>query len=134
MATFTTRELRVVAAILDVLTKARVTNERMGIPTTADVFTAQFPTGHIAVVRWTTGVQSDDPKRQRALERATRHRDSYQLDLDAQPSPDHVIALRDPQPVTRGRAPVASIVQGAVDDSRARQDAQRGRLGLDPAG
>jgi hypothetical protein len=128
MATFTTRELRVVAAILDVLTKARVTNERMGIPATADVFTAQFPTGHVAVVRWATGVQSDDPKRQRALERSTRHRPSYHLDLNAQTAPDNVIVLRDPQPVTRGRAPVASIVQDAIDSSIGRQNAQHARL------
>jgi hypothetical protein len=134
MATFTTRELRIVAAILDVLTKARATNERMGIPTTPDVFTAQFPTGHAAVLRWTEGVKSDDPKRRRALERGLRHRPGYQLDMDAKGDPDNAIVLRDPQPIQRGREPLGSIIQGAVDDSRDREAAQRVRLGLDPAG
>ena len=128
MATFTTRELRV-AAILDVLTKARATNQRMGIPTTPDVFTAQFPTGHVAVVRWTEGVRGSDPKRQRAIEQATRHRAAYHLDLNAQPATGtDIVVLRDPQPVQRGREPVGAIVQDAVDDSLARQEANRARL------
>lgn len=132
--TYTTRELRVIAAILDVLTKARATNQRMGVPTTPDVMTAQFPTGHIVVVRWVEGLSSSAPRIQRALEKATRHRDGYQLDLAAPPDLGNITALRDPQPVTRGRAPVGTIVQDSVADSLARQDAQRGRLGLDPAG
>jgi len=111
VSTYTTRELRVIAAILDVLTKARGTNTRMGIPTTPDVFTAQFPTGHVAVLRWTEAVRSDDPKRRRALEQATRHRAAYQLDLATQPDLENVAVLRDPQPVQRGREPVGAIVQ-----------------------
>ena len=128
MHTWTTRELRVVSAILDVLTKARTTNERMGVPTTPDTFTARFPTGHTAVLTWTLGIQGSTPDRQRALEKATRHRASYQLDLGAQPDLENVAILRDPQPIQRGSRPVADIVQEAVDTSQAREQAARHRI------
>jgi hypothetical protein len=130
--TWTTRELRVVAAILDVLTKARGTNQRMGIPTTPDTFTARFPTGHVAVLRWTTGVRSTDPDRQRALEKATRHRDGYQLDAAATPDLENVVILRDPQPIQRGRAPLSTITQD-IASSRNRTETNRRHL-LDNAG
>jgi len=102
MASFTTRELRTVAAILDGLNKARGHNSRMGVPTTPDVFTARFPTGLVAVLRWTEALHSDDPKRQRALEQRARHRAGYVLDLDTTPDPAKAFPLQDPQPVKRG--------------------------------
>jgi hypothetical protein len=109
--TYTARDLRVVAAILDVLTKARATNQRMGIPTTPDEFTAQFPTGHIAVVHWTEGIQSSSARVQRALEKGTRHRAAYHLSMTEEPNLDEVTVLQDPQPVQRGHAPIGDIVQ-----------------------
>lgn len=99
----TTRELRVVAAIVDGLNKARATNTRMGIPTTPDVFTARFPNGFEVVVRWTAGLQSSDPARQRVLERNARHRDGYLLDLATEPDLENVVPLKDPQPAQRGK-------------------------------
>jgi hypothetical protein len=98
----TTRELRVIAAILDGLTKARTTNARMGIPTTPDTFTARFPNGFECVVRWVAGLHSEDPKRQRVLERNARHRDGYLLDLGTTPDTENAIALKDPQGAKRG--------------------------------
>jgi hypothetical protein len=103
MATLTTRELRLVAAILDGLNKARATNTRLGVPTTPDVITVRFPTGFLTVLRWAEGIQSDDPKRQRALERSARHREGYLIDLDATPDAEHAVDLHDPQPVKRSR-------------------------------
>lgn len=132
MHTWTTRELRVVAAILDVLTKARATNQRMGIPTTPDTFTARFPTGHVVVLRWTRGIQGSTPDRQRAIERATRHRDAYQLDFSAQPDLENVTVLKDPQPVQRGRKPIGAIVQEDIDARQTAQATRRGHL-LDEA-
>ncbi|MDX3047569.1 hypothetical protein PV378_13805 [Streptomyces scabiei] len=135
MATLTTRELRVVAAILDGLTKARTLNTRMGVPTTPDVFTARFPTGLVVVLRWTAGIQSEDPKRQRLIERCARHRDGYQLDLAATPDPANAVTLQDPQPAKRGRDRLALSAVADVDEvvraSLAQQDAQRARLGIE---
>jgi hypothetical protein len=104
VATFTTRELRTVAAILDGLNKARGHNTRMGVPTTPDVFTARFPNGLVAVLRWAEGVRSPDPKRQRLIERCARHRDGYQLDLGIPADPAKAVTLQDPQPVKRSHA------------------------------
>ena len=112
MSTYTARELRNIAAIVDVVTKARSANDRMGIPTTPDVFTARFPNGMLAVLRWVPGINSPDPKRRRALEQATRHRDGYQLDLGAQPDPENIIELRDPQPATRDRQELSIELHG----------------------
>lgn len=101
MLSLTTRELRVIAAILDGLNKARAFNARMGVHVTPNVFTARFPTGHTFVVRWTAGVHSEDPSRRRAIEQAARHRDGYQIDLGTQPDYDNVVKLANPQPAKR---------------------------------
>ncbi|WP_055692998.1 hypothetical protein [Streptomyces prasinopilosus] len=102
MQTLTTRELRVIAAILDGLNKARTLNTRMGVPTTPDAFPARFPTGHVFVLRWTEGVQSSDPKRKRIIEQAARHRDGYVLDLATPADFAAAVQLQDPQPAKRG--------------------------------
>jgi hypothetical protein len=112
VSSYTARELRNAAAIMDVLTKARTANQRMGIPTTPDLFTARFPTGMLAVLRWVPGVSSDDPKRRRALEQAARHRDSYQIDVSTAPDLDSIVVLKDPQPATRGRTELAATLHG----------------------
>ena len=101
MSTLTTRELRIVAAILDGLNKARTTNARLGVPTTPDVFPARFPSGFTAVLRWTEGIRSDDPKRQRAIEQSARHRAGYVLDLAAPFNPAAAVPLQDPQNAKR---------------------------------
>ncbi|MCX4886057.1 hypothetical protein [Streptomyces sp. NBC_00847] len=111
MSSYTARELRNAAAIMDVLTKARTANEGMGVPTTPDVMTVRFPTSMIAVLRWVPGVVSDDPKRRRVLEQAARHRASYQVDVGAQPDLENIVALKDPQPATRGRRELAVELQ-----------------------
>lgn len=116
MATLTTREMRTIAAILDGLNKARVTNTRMGIPTTPDEFTARFPNGFTAVLRWTPGVQSPDATRQRTLERCARHRDGYQLDLAAPVDPTKAVQLQDPQPVKRGPGRVEITLGGRPEN------------------
>lgn len=132
MATLTTRELRVIAAILDGLNKARTSNERLGVSTTPDVFTARFPTGFVAVLRWTEAVQSTDPKRQRILERCARNRDGYQIDLSTTPDPTTAVTLQDPQAAKRGRPriDVVANVDEAVRASLATEQTQRERLGL----
>lgn len=115
MSSYTARELRNAAAIMDVLTKARAANERMGIPTTPDLMTARFPTGMLAVLRWTPGIVSDDPKRRRALEQATRHRDGYQIDVTTAPDLENIVDLKDPQPASRGRKEMAVDLNGDPD-------------------
>lgn len=130
--TFTTRELRTIAAILDGLNKARVTNARMGVPTTPDVFTARFPNGFVSVVRWTAGLHSTDPIRLRILERNARHRDGYLLDLHTPPDPDKAIALRDPQGAKRGPArPGPSHLPDGADEPILSR-ALRAKLAADP--
>lgn len=116
MTTLTTRELRAVAAILDGLNKARATNARLGVPTTPDVFPARFPTGLVAVLRWTEAVRSDDPKRQRHLERYARHRDGYVLDLDTPADFAAAIQLQDPQDAKRSRNRVEVHLEGRAVD------------------
>jgi hypothetical protein len=116
MTTFTTRELRSVAAILDGLNKARATNARLGVPTTPDVFPARFPTGLVAVLRWTEAARSDDPKRQRHLEQCARHRDGYVLDLDTPADFAAAIQLQDPQPAKRGRNRAEIHMEGRAVD------------------
>lgn len=116
MATLTTREMRTIAAILDGLNKARVTNARMGVPTTPDEFTARFPNGFTAVLRWTPGLHSTDPTRQRTLERRARHRDGYQIDLEAHADQARAIQIQDPQPVTRGASRDEITLNGRTDN------------------
>lgn len=116
MTTFTTRELRTVAAILDGLNKARGHNTRMGVPTTPDVFPARFPTGLVAVLRWTEAVHSEDPKRQRAIEQRARHRAGYVLDLDTPADLAAAIPLQDPQPAKRGAGRVEITLGGRTED------------------
>lgn len=118
MGTLTTRELRTIAAILDGLNKARTTNARMGVPTTPDEFTARFPNGFTAVLRWTPGIQSPDPKRQRTLERCARHRDGYQLDVAAPADPAKAVQLQDPQPVKRMEIRVGGRWDDAPEHAR----------------
>jgi hypothetical protein len=119
MATLTTRELRVIAAIVDGLNNARTSNARLGVPTTPDVFPARFPNGFIAVLRWTEGVHSDDPKRQRFIERCARHREGYVLDLDTPAVVADAIPLQDPQGAkrqTRRRGRVEIRMEGQQGD------------------
>jgi hypothetical protein len=119
MSSYTARELRNAAAIMDILTKARTANQRMGIPTTPDVMTVRFPTGMVAVLRWVPGVASDDPKRRRALEQATRHRDGYQVDVTTAPDLENITDLKDPQPATRDREELAVELHGDQGDMTA---------------
>jgi hypothetical protein len=130
VSTFTTRELRSIAAILDGLNKARGHNSRMGVPTTPDVFTARFPTGLVAVLRWTEGVHSDDPKRQRAIEQRARHRAGYVLDLDTEADLAAAIPLQDPQPVKRGNRVHVDLRGGAHVTDIARQAVRDNPNGL----
>lgn len=112
MSAYTARELRNASATMDVLTKARAANERMGIPTTPDVMTVRFPTGMVAVLRWVPGITSDDPKRRRILAQAARHRDCYQIDVTTAPDLENIVLLKDPQPATRGRTELAVELHG----------------------
>ena len=52
MTTYTARQLRTIADRLEGLTKARQSNETMGVPTTPDHFPARFPSGHQGGVVW----------------------------------------------------------------------------------
>jgi hypothetical protein len=98
---FTARELRLIADHLETLTKARTANQRMGVPTTPDVFTARFHTGLYAVLKWRPGISSPKPSTQRYIQGTARHRDSYQLDLGAAPDVDNALTLHDPWQVKR---------------------------------
>lgn len=103
MTPLTARDLRTIAALVDTLSKARATNERLGVPTSPDEFTARFPNGVTAVVRWTEAESSTIPGIQRALERCARHRNGYRVDFTTPCDPEHVITLKDPQPHARRR-------------------------------
>ncbi|MFJ9662829.1 hypothetical protein ACIRPR_33380 [Streptomyces griseoflavus] len=125
MHTLTTRELRVIAAILDGLNKARTLNTRMGVPTTPDVFPARFPTGHVFVLRWTEGVQSSNPTRKRTIEQAARHRDGYVIDFTAPADLAAAVRLQDPQPTKRGSNIRVELPAGAEASEAALRDAVR---------
>jgi len=114
--TLTTREIRVIADIIERLNKARAANTEFGIPTTPDVFTARFPSGFVAVLRWTEGVRSPDPKRQSYIERCARHRDGYQLDVDTPAEPEQAVQFMDPQKPKGGEIRVD--LQGGAQQMR----------------
>lgn len=48
----TPRQLRTIADRVEQLTKARLNNAAMGVPTTPDEFECRFPSGHRGTVRW----------------------------------------------------------------------------------
>lgn len=48
----TPRQLRTIADRVEQLTKARLNNTAMGVPTTPDRFECRFPSGHRGTVRW----------------------------------------------------------------------------------
>jgi hypothetical protein len=48
----TPRQLRIIADRVEQLTKARVNNAAMGVPTTPDTFGCRFPSGHRGTVQW----------------------------------------------------------------------------------
>ncbi|MBJ6623661.1 hypothetical protein [Streptomyces sp. DHE17-7] len=132
MATLTTRELRVIGEIMERLTKARAVNEELGVPTTPDVFTAQFPSGFVAVLRWVKGETSPDRRRQSQLERCVRHRDSYHLDLGTKDlDPVNALILREPQPAKRARLHEVPLdeAEQAVRQSLDRDKQRRGGPG-----
>lgn len=52
MTAYTPRQLRVIAAEIERLTKARRTNDTNGLPTTPDELPVKFPDGTLAVLRW----------------------------------------------------------------------------------
>lgn len=52
-ASLTPRQLRTIADRVEALTKARVDNQAMGVPTTPDRFDCRFPSGHRGTVTWT---------------------------------------------------------------------------------
>ena len=81
MTDCTPRELRIIADHVERLTKARVVNQQLGVPTTPDELAVNFPNGYTGIVRWTPGITSATPAEHRAVARNTRHRDAYLLDL-----------------------------------------------------
>lgn len=52
MTAYTPRQMRVIAAEVERLTKARRVNEQNGLPTTPDVMPKRFPDGTVGVLRW----------------------------------------------------------------------------------
>nr|WP_173294459.1 hypothetical protein [Streptomyces sp. FR1] len=48
----TPRQLRTIADRVEALTKARINNQDMGIPTTPNRFECRFPSGHRGTVTW----------------------------------------------------------------------------------
>ncbi len=92
----TTRDLRVIADVIERLTRARKANDRVGVSHTPDVMNVRFPTGHVAVVRWFAAVHSDDPAQQRIIELGVRHRSGYQLDLATRADPTKASQLHGP--------------------------------------
>lgn len=115
MTGYTPRDLRTIAAIVDTLTKARTTNQRLGVPAAPDTFTARFPNGVTAVIRWTPGETSNAVGAQRALERSTRHRAGYRVDFTTPVDPTNVIVLKDPQPAPRSARRVSHHWTDATD-------------------
>jgi hypothetical protein len=81
MSPLTPRELRIIADHVERLTKARVVNTQLGIDTTPDTISIDFPNGYTGTAIWMPGVHSDDPKRRQRIAQHARHRDCYQLDV-----------------------------------------------------
>jgi hypothetical protein len=65
MTTYTARQLRTIADRLEGLTKARQTNQVMGVPATPDAFPARFPSKHLGVVVWEEAALSSAGARDR---------------------------------------------------------------------
>ncbi|MEV5131036.1 hypothetical protein AB0K87_11085 [Streptomyces sp. NPDC053705] len=80
MTDCTPRELRIIADHVERLTKARVVNQQLGVPTTPDELTVNFPNGYTGTVRWAPRLTSTTPVERQAIARSARHRDAYLLD------------------------------------------------------
>ncbi|WP_404974877.1 hypothetical protein [[Kitasatospora] papulosa] len=78
--TCTPRELRIIADHVERLTKARVVNTQLGVPTTPDLMVVDFPNSFRATVHWTPGRRGTTGTERTAIARHARHRDCYQLD------------------------------------------------------
>lgn len=52
MTAYTPRQMRVIAAEVERLTKARRVNEQNRLPTTPDVHPVKFPDGTVGILRW----------------------------------------------------------------------------------
>lgn len=62
----TPRQLRTIADRVEQLTKARVNNAAMGVPTTPDRFECRFPSGHRGTVTWTEAPLTSAKARERS--------------------------------------------------------------------
>lgn len=80
MTDCTPRELRIIADHLERLTKARVVNQQLGVPTTPDVMVVNFPNDFTGTIRWTPGRKGDTARDRSTIARHARHRDAYLLD------------------------------------------------------
>lgn len=65
MTAFTPRQLRTMADHVERLTKARIANEDLGVPTTPDTFALRFPDGTLGVCTWTRADLSPAASRRR---------------------------------------------------------------------
>lgn len=61
----TPRQLRTIADRVESLTKSRIDNQAMGVPTTPDTFECRFPSGHWGTVTWTEAPLSSARARER---------------------------------------------------------------------
>lgn len=89
----TPRQLRTIADRVESLTKARIDNQAMGVPTTPDSFDCRFPSGHRGTVTWTEAPLSSARARERNGGQPVRR---YVVELHAPTGSDHMAAVAVP--------------------------------------
>lgn len=116
-ASLTPRQLRIIADRVEALTKARVDNTAMGVPTTPDRFECRFPSGHRGTVTWTEAPVSSATARARNGGRPV-HRYVVALHDTPQTEPGTATVAELPKPTDEAIARVARLATAQRAASR----------------
>lgn len=98
----TPRQLRTIADRVEALTKARIDNQAMGVPTTPDRFECRFPSGHRGTVTWTHAELTSARARERNGGKPVYR---YVVDLHAPAVSDEDLVLRAARAIHANRFP-----------------------------
>lgn len=93
----TPRQLRTIADRVEQLTKARLDNAAMGVPTTPNRFECRFPSGHRGTVTWTEADLTSAAARMRNAGRPVAR---YVVEIHQPDTSDTVTSEHGPETVT----------------------------------
>lgn len=106
----TPRQLRTIADRVEQLTKARLNNAAMGVPTTPDRFECRFPSGHRGTVQWAEAPLNSVKARERSAGQPVFR---YVVKLHT-PDPDVVVDFPGLNPAQQEPKTTAAAVIGQM--------------------